>query len=815
MTAIQSHLPMPALSRCVLAVSFTALLLLLAGPPAASAAGNTPALDGPTGLEVTVLDPQGFALPGATVTVSEGGRTATSDATGLARLPDLAPGTYTVHVDAPSMARVTQQNIRVMAGRTSTVAVAFETLRSRDTQVDVVGQEDAALRTIPGAVEAISREELRASHAIDANQVLRRVPGLTVREDSGPVGMRLNIGVRGLNPDRSRQVLVLEDGVPLALAPYGEPEMYYSPPIERMDRVEVVKGSGSILFGPQTIGGVINFVTPDPPSTPRGSLDLVSGQYGLFVGQGSFGTTVGRTGLFVSAMRKQGDGMRQFSYGINDLTTKVTHQVSGNQSIGVKFNAYDEGSNSTYLGLTQPQFDADPAQNAVPDDRLDVRRVFGSAHHRLVVSPRAVLTTTAYAYDTTRNWRRQDFDRAAATGRRYAGIAGDPSTPGGAIFLRDTSGSRDRQFFVSGVETRLMSERAIFGRSHAVEIGGRYLFERALDEHVNWSGVTGGASLLRDAERRPAHALSGFVQDRIALAPRITLTPGLRVERYAYTRDITRQRVANIPTDVSIRESDVVTAWVPGLGTTIQLSPTATVFGGAHRGFAPPRVKDAISSAGESLQLDAEHSWNYEAGVRWQPAAGVSANATFFRLDFANQIIPAAQSGGATTTLINGGETLHQGTEFAASVDWGAIGSPLRGLVTDLRYTWLPVARFESGIYGGNRLPYAAAHTMTAIVAVRDLRGVNVQVDWSVVADQFGDNLETTPGSTDGTVGLVPSYGLVNLAIDYQWRVGTRRVVPFLSVKNATDRLYIASRAPEGLQPGPFRQATFGLRLGF
>lgn len=800
---------MPAISRLRASVIAALLSALLAPPLAAS----QPAVV-PSGLDITVLDPQGFALPGATVTIVEARRSVTTDATGLGRVTGLDPGTYTVRVDVPGMTQVTQDNVRVVAGRTSAIALAFQTLRSRETQVDVVGQEDATLRVIPGAVEAVSREELRATHAIDANQALRRVPGLVVREDSGPVGTRLNIGVRGLNPDRSRQVLVLEDGVPLALAPYGEPEMYYSPPIERMDRIEVVKGSGSILFGPQTIGGVINFVTPDPPSTPRGTLDLSTGQYGLLVGQGSFGTTLGRTGVFVSAMRKQGDGMRAFEYGINDVTAKVTRQLTSRQSLGLKVNAYDEASNSTYLGLTQPQWEGDPSQNAVPDDSLDVRRLFGSAHHRAVLSSTTLVTTTAYAYDTTRNWRRQDFDRVRGN-RTYVGVAGDPSVPGGAIFLRPTSGSRDRQFLVGGIESRVIAERELFGRAHAIEAGARYLYERAHDAHVNWTGVTDGTNLVRDAERRPAYAVAGFVQDRVALGSRVTLTPGLRFERYAYTRDITRQRVANVPTDVSIRERDVVTGWVPGLGATAQLSTSATVFAGAHRGFAPPRVKDAISSEGQSLLLDAEHSWNYEAGVRWQPAAGVSANATFFRLDFANQIIPAAQSGGATTTLVNGGETLHQGAEFAGSVDWAALGSPLRGLVTDLRYTWLPVARFGSGIYDANRLPYAPRHALTAIVAVRDLRGVNVQVDWSVIADQFGDNLETVAGSTDGTVGLVPAYGLVNLAVDYHWRVGTRRLVPFVSVKNAGNRLYIASRAPEGVQPGPFRQAIVGMRLGF
>lgn len=799
---------LPRLLACLGAALVLPLLPSIAladSPPAAPASS----------LRVSVVDPQGFALPGATVTVVQARRVAVTDPTGLAQVDELAPGTYTVYVDAPAFVRVQQPRVRVQAGRASSIAVAFEALRSRETQVDVVGEEDAMLRAVPGSVEAVSREELRATYAIDANQVLRRVAGLTVREDSGPVGMRLNIGVRGLNPDRSRQVLVLEDGVPLALAPYGEPEMYYSPPIERMDRVEVVKGSGSILFGPQTIGGVINFVTPDPPSTPRGALDVAGGEYGLLVGQGSFGTTVGRTGVFVSAMRKQGDGMRDFTFGINDLTAKVTRELHPQHSIGLKLNIYDEASNSTYLGLTQPQFEANPRQNAVPDDRLDVRRLFASAHHRAVLSSNALLTTTAYAYDTARNWRRQDFDRAASPGRRYAGIAGDPSSPGGAIFLRPTSGSRDRQFLVGGVETRLMFDRTLFGRPHAVEMGTRYLYERAIDAHVNWTGVTDGTSVVRDDERRPAHAVAGFAQDRVSLSPRLTLTPGLRFERYGYTRAITRQRVDNVPTDVDIRQHDVVTEWVPGLGATFQLSAVSTFFAGVHRGFAPPRVKDAITGTGESLQLDAEQSWNYEAGVRWQPAAGVSANATLFLLDFANQIIPAAQSGGATTTLINGGETLHQGAELAGSVDWGAIGTSMRGLVTDLRYTWLPVARFESGIYSGNRLPYAPGHSLTAIIALRDVRGVNLQVDWSLIADQFGDNLETMAGSIDGTVGLVPSYGLVNVAIDYQGRVAGYRVSPFISLKNATDRLYIASRAPEGIQPGPFRQAIFGLRMRF
>lgn len=789
-------------------ILFVALALALAATVvSAPVRAQTPAV-----LEVTVLDPSGLVLPGARVTIVETGAEAVTDETGRARLTAPPPGLCTVVVSAEHFQAVTE-SVRVGANATTSTAVAFAVVRSRDTQIDVVGEERAVVQQIPGSVELLSRREIQASHTADANELLRRVPGLTVREDSGPAGMRLNIGVRGLNPDRSRQILVLEDGLPLALAPYGEPEMYYSPPIERMARIEVVKGSGSILFGPQTIGGVVNFVTPDPPSRSRTAIDLTAGQRGLFVGQASYGTTKGRMGVFASGLRKQGDGLRRFEFGINDLLAKVTYAVTPRQSLGVKLNAYHEASNSTYLGLTQLQFDADPNQNAVPDDRLRVRRIFGSLHHRLVVGKRAVLTTTGFVYDTQRFWRRQDYDRQPALSRSDVAVAGDATVPGGAVYLRGTSSSRDREFRVAGVESRVVLDHEMFGARHGLEAGARYLYERAIDRNINWAAVTGGTAVLRDLEERPAHAVSMFAQNRVFLGDRITITPGLRIERYAYKRHILRKRVNGVPTSVDISAGDGLTELIPGIGATAQANGL-TWFAGAHRGFAPPRVKDAITSSGESLELDAERSWNYEAGVRWAPDPGFSAQATFFALDFSNQIIPAAQSGGATTTLVNGGQTLHRGIEFAAASDLGALRRPVTGLTAELRYTYLPTARFESGLYEGNRLPYAPRHAASLILGYRS-RAVTVQLDGTLLRSQFGDNLETIAGSPDGTVGRLPSYVIWNVSIERQVRRGKFQIAPFVTVKNLANRIYISSRAPDGIQPGPFRQLNAGVRAVF
>ena len=92
--------------------------------------------------------------------------------------------------------------------------------------------------------------------------------------DDGIGNSRISIGVRGLNPRRSSRVLILEDGVPIQPALYVYPNMYYNPPSERIDRLEVIKGSGTIQYGPQTMGGVINYFTKRPRSEYGGKFKI-------------------------------------------------------------------------------------------------------------------------------------------------------------------------------------------------------------------------------------------------------------------------------------------------------------------------------------------------------------------------------------------------------------------------------------------------------------------------------------------------------------------------------------------------------------
>ena len=754
--------------------------------------------------------PNGFPIAGATVEIVETGETVLSGAAGLYSLANAPDGAFTVRVTSEDFEPV---EVRASA-QTTELSVELTEIRRNMASIEVVASIEDLRTAIPGSLHVISKEDLISSKPIDANEVLRRVPGINLREDSGPVAMRLNIGMRGLNPNRSRKVLMLEDGIPIALAPYGEPDMYYSPPIERMSRVEILKGSGQIAHGPQTVGGVVNFVTPEPPSKFHGDVDLEGGQRGLFVGQASLGGSNRdqSVGWITNYLHKQGDGWRQFYYDIEDVQTKFSLRPSARHVIALKAGVYDEVSNSTYLGLTTPIYQSNPDQNPVPSDTLDVERVSGSFSHAYTISPTAVLSSTAFLYTTKRFWGRQDFDRFDRE-RNYLGVLGDPSVPGGAIYLRNSAGNRNRLFNVYGAQTN-------YGLQHAygnLDAGIRYIYEKAHDRRVNGDQFNARTGVIRDDEFRYGRALAGYVQNRFLIGSRVTLTPGIRFVHYNQERHITRKRVSGEPTNVDIRNDNGITTAIPGLGFSVRAHDDLTFFTGVHRGFAPPGTKIAITSSGENLDLASELSWNYEAGIRLAGQRSVSGEFTFFRMDFSNQIITAAESGGATTTVTNGGATLHQGFEGSLKVHWDKIADITGWSVyTDVRHMYLPTAKFtDNDLFGGNRLPYAPEQTFGIVFGARQYGGLSFQLDLNAVAGQFGDNRETVEPSWDGTIGRIPSYQVANLAIGYEIRRERWMFEPYFTIKNAFDELYIASRAPQGIQPGLFRQVNGGLRISF
>ncbi|WP_226388787.1 TonB-dependent receptor [Penaeicola halotolerans] len=738
---------------------------------------------------------------------------------------DLPDGEYTVIISALGYKRITQK-VTIKDGVAQNLNIAFEEEVTEIPQITVFANRDRMFTKVPGSAGYVSREELTKIKPISGNEALRRVAGVHVVDEEG-LGMRVNIGIRGLDPDRSRSVLVMEDGVPVALAPYGEPEMYYSPAIDRMSGIEVLKGSGQILYGPQTIGGVINYLTANPPQEEEIKVRMQGGQGGFFSGLLSYGNTFGNSGIQVDYLRKQADEVGPTEFQINDFNVKFKQELTERSTLGLKLGVYNEVSNSTYIGLTQSMYDMGGMDflRIAPDDQLDVKRFSGSATHEYKINDRVKLKTLAYAYTTTRNWRRQDF--ASTPPANPTGVVyGDTNIPGGAIYMRNSTGNRNRQFEVVGVEPRLEVQHDLFGFSNELQTGVRYLYEKAYEQRVNGTKFNVSSGNLVEDEVRTGNALSAYVQNKFNLSERFMVSAGVRVENFNYERDIFRRSFPGIGVrDTILVNNSSLTEVIPGLGFTYKVFDKTTVFGGVHRGFAPPRTKDAITSLGDALDLEAEKSWNYELGFRADVTSGVYAEITGFYMNFSNQVIPVSESsGGLGTGLVNGGATVHQGLEAALAVDFSKIFSWKKtSLIYDINASYVEATYSEDRFIdagedapvniSGNFTPYAPQVFLSSALSVETLSGFGLRLTGTYVGDQFTDELNTVTPSANGQIGELPAYFTLDATASYfveKWNTAFN-----VSVKNLTDERYISTRRPQGIRVGLPRFITAGFEIKF
>eukprot|EP01147_Barroeca_monosierra_P004971 gene4972-6929_t len=288
-------------------------------------------------------------------------------------------------------------------------------------------------------------------------------------------------------------------------------------------------------------------------------------------------------------------------------------------------------------------------------DHLSIRRYSASATHDYFISEDFRIRTTAFGYTTSRDWSREDFDNSPNPDRDYTRIVGNPDVDGGAIYFRGTTGNRNRTFEVAGIEPRFSYNFSLGGVANEMDFGARFLYERAFEQRINGVVSSPISGELRDDEIRTGYATSGYIQNKTYITNRFTVTPGLRIENFIYDRDILRLNHENVGGSTR----DELTEFIPGVGLNFIIQPNSSIYAGVHRGFGPPRVKDAISADGISEELDAEFSWNYEIGTRNVLNEFIATELTFFYLDFSNQVIPVAEAAGGagapgTASLING-----------------------------------------------------------------------------------------------------------------------------------------------------------------
>lgn len=657
--------------------------------------------------------------------------------------------------------------------------------------IDVIGKGEQSVKKLPGSVAVVTKEFIEVTQPLSTQDALKSVPGIVVREEEG-YGFIPNIGMRGLDPNRSQKLLVLEDGVPVAPGLFLANESYYSPRIERMESIEVLKGAAGLRYGPTTIGGVINYKTKKIEEGTKLTAAIGSHGYQMLGLDAGAVTQDGNALGGISLVTSEGDGFRNNGFKMNDFMVKGGMAIGDKQWVGIKLSHYDNDINTSYVGLRPNEYRNNPTKNPAPNDYFLTQRNAVDINHEIEISDSAKLKTVAYWSQLDRDFWRREIQTRTADGTVFRDCNGAQNCMTG----------RNRTFTMAGIDSRLMLNYGGFGIKNEAEIGIRLHNDSLSNQTVSSrTDPNARSGTLTGDDSQKARGIAFYGQNRFIFSDTFSATFGLRVEDYTQDRknELTGQSGQAKNTEV-----------LPGLGVAWQLTPATQLFAGIYKAFSPAMVATAISSAGVDQSLDAERSTNLEAGLRGKYQAW-SYEATLFQMDFTNQIVPQSESGGVGATVTNAGKTIHRGAEGGLGYNFG------NGWSINTNATYVPTADYNSTKIvssidrNGNRLPYAPELTYGASVNYAS-GPLKTSFSGNHVSSQYVDPENTNAESTDGRRGKIPEYTVFNLSSQYQIN---KQMSVFGAIRNLLDEKYIASRNPDGIFPGAGRNYQVGMTYKF
>lgn len=667
----------------------------------------------------------------------------------------------------------------------------------------------------------LDAKKVEQSQQLDINRILKEAPGVYVQEEDA-YGLRPNIGLRGVYPQRSKKITFLEDGLLIGPAPYAAPAAYYVPSRSRMEAMEVYRGFSALPFGPNSVGGTVNDITKKISETPRTELSLQGGSFDFRRVQAVISRQSGDFSWLLVGDRSESSGFKELESGAStgflkhDLMWKGRLNLSQGQSLEVKLGIADEISNETYLGLTEADFllNSNGRYAASEDDQMKWRHQQGEVVYR---RPSASGETSVAVYSRFfwRDWRR--FNNFAGN-VNVVEVLRNPTQGTNADYLDVLRGRLDSSAIGGGSANLIIAnnERAFRSQGLMLEHREDFLTEswehqlkiglllhqdeinrRHRDDNLEMSGGTlvesGTASTISALNQDQATARVGRASWESRGGP-LTLAAAARIERIDYKK---RNDLNNEREELS---EDV---FVPGAGLAYKFADVWEVFSNHSWG---------VTLQGPDVNSQQEKSRTTEFGLRRQGDFALDLTGFATKYDRLKGVC-SFSSGCTDSTLLDsafeGGSALIYGLESQASLRFDAGAWSLRprlGLtLLSARFT----DRFEGDansewgdgvIESGDPLPYVPERQLLAGFEIE--RG-SFRQDWV-----FTWQSEMADRSAAADRRTIEAFGVVDVTTHYRW---SEPLDLFVRVDNLLDNTYAVSERPFGLRPGKERSLILGL----
>lgn len=631
-------------------------------------------------------------------------------------------------------------------------------------------------------------------------QVLAKVPGIHIWE-SDPSGIQIGIAARGLSPNRSWEFNVRQNGYDIAADPFGYPEAYYNPQLQAVQRIEVVRGQGSLQYGAQ-FGGLINYILRNGSEINK-KLEFETqqtvGSNALFNSYNAIGGKTDKLHYYSFFDHRNGDGWRQNSkYFTNAGFGTVTYSLSPRLSLTAEV-MHSHIRSQQAGGLTDSLLYIDAQKSLRGRNWFDIKWTNPAL-------------TAQYQINAHFRW----------TTKLFATI-GDRNSVGftQSITVKDSINAATRdynnrvlnidQYRNYGLESRMITDY-ILGKMNNTISGGVRLYTGTTHRKADGKGTSGTdydmtviGNYPRDIEFESKNA-AAFAENIFRISDKLLIIPGVRYEwlegsasgRNGYSSNGSEIILQNISRSRGFL--------LLGTGAEYHVSKKTEIYANYTEAYRPIQFANLQAPPTTDIvdpDLKDAKGYNIDLGYRGKIKNFLQFDVSGFYLQYNNRVGTITPAGANYRLITNVGNSTSKGFEGYAEINLlKAFNTVVRNsnLVVFGTYSYID-ARYsgdhKDAATKGKKVENAPGNIFRGGVSV-GYKDFLLTGQLSYVGETYSDANNTLKPSANGQNGLIPSYTVTDLTATYKFSKGFNIKA---GINNLFDERYFTRRA--GGYPGP------------
>ena len=644
-------------------------------------------------------------------------------------------------------------------------------------------------------------------------QVIAKVPGIQIWESDGS-GIQIGIAARGLSPNRSWEFNVRQNGYDIAADPYGYPEAYYNPQLQAVQRIEIIRGHGSLQYGPQ-FGGMVNYILRNGSEINKPlafETQQTIGNNGLFNSYNAIGGETKKYQFYAFFDHRNADGWRENSrYYNNSGFATFTYKINPKFSLTTELMRYNMRSQQPG-GHTDSSFEANARKSFRARNWFDI--TWNTA---------AVIA----------NYRFNDYQRINI---KLFGMLADRNSVGflRAINIKDsinkaTGEFNNRtvdidQYRNAGLEARYLGDYKLKGKSHSLSAGLRF-YKGNTYRYRDGVGTTGTAYTIervnpvwpKDIDYHTTN-LAFFAENIFRVSDKFLIIPGIRYE-YIQAKASGRNGFTISGAEIILQNQERGRGiLLAGIGTEYHVTSKTEIYANITQAYRPMQFADLTAPPTTNEidpNLEDARGFNTDIGYRGRVSSFLYFDVSGFFLQYNNRIGTISQQradGRFYNLTTNVGNSSSKGFEGVVEVN------PVKAF--NPKPKWGDVSIYVSygfieALYGnltlitkvGNDLVETSLENKQVENAPRHIlrtglnynfKGLILNAQLSYVDQSFADANNTIKPTTNGQNGLIPSYTIIDVSGTYNF---SAKLNIKAGINNLSNAMYFTRRA--GGYPGP------------